>query len=151
MQDAQKDQINHEFKIMCWEQDCASVEKNIQEEKYRIEIEQARMKREIEAMFHDELELQKQSAKQDAQRNIQSIERNIHFENQTLTEQTMGQRYRLEFYKREKANMLQNQKKQQRGIALQQDAEEEYNKRGMLQQKKIKVLKDKILVLEKSL
>ena len=42
--------------------------------------------------------------------NIQEIERNIHYENQTLTEKTMGQRYLLEFYKREKSKQVGSQK-----------------------------------------
>ena len=151
MHDVGKEKLKYELELMAWQQDCGSLEKTIQEEKYRIEIEQARMKREMEAQFQDELELQKQTAKQDAQRNIQGIERSIHFENQTLTEKTMGQRYLLDFYKREKAKMLQASKKQERGIALQQDATEEYEKRGLAQQRKIKILKEKILVLEKSL
>lgn len=42
-------------------------------------------------------------------------------------------------------------KDQERGISLQQDQSEEYEKRGLQQQKRIKVLKDKIILLEKSL
>ena len=47
----------------------------------------------------------KLQAKQDAQRNIQEIERNIHYENQKLTEKTMSQRYTLDYYKREKSKL----------------------------------------------
>ena len=64
----------------------------------------------MEAQFQESLEQFKAQAKQDAQRNIQEIERNIHYENQKLTEKTMGQRYNLEYYKREKAKLDGNQK-----------------------------------------
>ena len=63
------------------------------------------MKREMESQFQESLEKFKAQAKQDAQRNIQEIERNIHYENQKLEEKTMGQRYNLAYYKREKKSM----------------------------------------------
>lgn len=62
--------------------------------------------------------MQRQMAEQDALRNIQGIERTIHYENQTLTEKTMGQRYLLDYYKREKGKMTGQVKNQERGIAL---------------------------------
>ena len=39
MQDVGKDKLKYELELMAWQQDCASLEKTIQEEKYRIEIE----------------------------------------------------------------------------------------------------------------
>lgn len=57
----------------------------------------------------------------------------------------------LDFYKREKLKLDQKSKEKNRDIALNQDAAEEYEKRGLMQQKKIKILKDKIILLEKSL
>ena len=92
-----------------------------------------------------------QQAIQDAQRNIQEIERNIHFENKKLTEKTMSQRYTLDYYKREKQSLDGNSKEQQRDIIIQQGTADQYEQRGLAQQKKIKVLKEKITVLEKSL
>ena len=52
-----KEKLKYELELMAWQQDCASVEKTIQEEKYRIEIEQAKMKREMEHQFEEELAL----------------------------------------------------------------------------------------------
>ena len=52
-----KEKLKYELELMAWQQDCASVEKTIQEEKYRIEIEQAKMKREMEKQFEEELAL----------------------------------------------------------------------------------------------
>ena len=48
MQGVGKEKLKFEFELMSWQNDCASLEKTIQEEKYRIEIEQARMKRDLE-------------------------------------------------------------------------------------------------------
>jgi len=76
------------------------------------------MKRDMEIQFQESLELAQQQAKQDAQRNIQEIERNIHYENQRLTEKTMSQRYTLEYYKREKAKLDDMHKKNNRDIAI---------------------------------
>ena len=36
---AQREKLKYELELMAWRQDCASLEKTIQEEKYRIEIE----------------------------------------------------------------------------------------------------------------
>ena len=48
------------------------------------------MKQEKELEYDASLEQFKSQANQDAQRNIQEIERNIHYENQKLTEKTMS-------------------------------------------------------------
>lgn len=56
MKDVEKEKLKYELELMAWQQDCASLEKTIQEEKYRIEIEQARMKKEMESQFQDSLE-----------------------------------------------------------------------------------------------
>jgi ABC-type lipoprotein release transport system permease subunit len=44
MQDVGKEKLKYELELMTWQQDCASLEKAFQEEKYLIEIELARMK-----------------------------------------------------------------------------------------------------------
>lgn len=49
---------------------------------------------------------------------IQDIERNIHHENQKLTEKTMSQRYSLDYYKREKQKMLEENKTFKRDMML---------------------------------
>jgi hypothetical protein len=48
------------------------------------------MKKEMEKENHSKLEEYKYKANQEAQRNIQEIERTIHYENQKLTEKTMS-------------------------------------------------------------
>jgi hypothetical protein len=63
----------------------------------------------------------------------------------------MSQRYTLEYYKRQKAKLDAHQKQQARDIMIQQETQDQYEQRGLLQQKKIKILKEKIMVLEKSL
>ena len=49
MKAVSNEKLKYELEMMAWEQDCGLVEKNIKEEKYRIEIEQARMKKEMES------------------------------------------------------------------------------------------------------
>lgn len=44
MDDVGKEKLRYELELKAWQQDCDSLEKTIQEEKYKIEIEQARMK-----------------------------------------------------------------------------------------------------------
>lgn len=90
MNDEKNKKLRYDLELMVMQQDCASLEKTIQQEKYQIEIEMARMKKEKKSEFENELKLQQQMAKEDAQRNIQGIERKIHSENQTLTEKTIG-------------------------------------------------------------
>ena len=63
----------------------------------------------------------------------------------------MSQRYTLDYYKREKSKQDTNNKHQQRDMMLQQETNDQYEQRGIQQQKKIKILKEKILILEKSL
>jgi hypothetical protein len=63
----------------------------------------------------------------------------------------MSQRYLLDYYKREKAKLDTKHKSENRDILIQQETAEQYEQRGLQQQKRIKILKEKILVLEKSL
>ena len=56
----------------------------------------------------------------------------------------MSQRYTLDYYKREKAKLDTDAKSQQRNILIQQEAADQYENRGLQQQKKIKILKEKI-------
>ena len=51
MDDVGKEKLRYELELKAWQQDCDSLEKTIQEEKYKIEIEQARMKREMNIEF----------------------------------------------------------------------------------------------------
>lgn len=56
MQDVGKEKLKYELELMTWQQDCASLEKAFQEEKYLIEIELARMKKEKEKEYNASLE-----------------------------------------------------------------------------------------------
>jgi hypothetical protein len=60
MQDVGKEKLKYELELMTWQQDCASLEKSFQEEKYLIEIELARMKQEKEIEYEASLEKFKQ-------------------------------------------------------------------------------------------
>ena len=63
----------------------------------------------------------------------------------------MSQRYTLEYYKREKQRLEHDNKEKSRDIVIQDGTKEQYEQRGLNQTKKIKSLKEKIMVLEKSL
>ena len=63
----------------------------------------------------------------------------------------MSQWYTLDYYKREKARLEGDKKEMSRDIVIQDGTKEQYEQRGMQQTKKIKSLKEKIMVLEKSL
>ena len=52
MDDVGKEKLRYELELKAWQQDCDSLEKTIQEEKYKIEIEQARMKQEMNNEFN---------------------------------------------------------------------------------------------------
>jgi hypothetical protein len=55
MDDVGKEKLRYELELKAWQQDCDSLEKTIQEEKYKIEIEQARMKQEMNKKFKESL------------------------------------------------------------------------------------------------
>lgn len=63
----------------------------------------------------------------------------------------MSQRYSLDYYKREKQRIIDENKTFKREMMLNLGTADQYDQRGKQQQKKIKVLKSKIQILEKSL
>ena len=82
---------------------------------------------------------------------IQEIEKNIHLENSKLTEKTVAQRYSIDYYKREIANLKEINKNFKRDININHGTEQEYVRRQELQQKRTKQYKQKIEILEQSL
>lgn len=119
--------------------------------KYENQIELAKMKMEIEAEYEEQLEKFQQKAHQEAQRTIQTIESQIHDENQTLTLKTISQRYRLEKHKKEIEAQREQNRKLKRDIAINAGTEEQYMQRDATQARKIQAYKNKIQILEKSL
>ena len=119
--------------------------------KYENQIELAKMKMEIEAEYEEQLEKFQQKAHQEAQRTIQTIESQIHDENQTLTLKTISQRYRLEKHKKEIEAQREQNRKLKRDIAINAGTEEQYMQRDAMQARKIQAYKNKIQILEKSL
>lgn len=63
----------------------------------------------------------------------------------------MSQRYSLDYYKREKEKQIDKNKNLKRDMMLNLGTVDQYDQRGKTQQAKIKVLKSKIQILEKSL
>ena len=82
---------------------------------------------------------------------IQTIESQIHQENQSLTLKTISQRYKLEKHKKEIEAQQEANRKIQRDIAINAGTEEQYHARAKMQTKKITAYKNKIQILEKSL
>ncbi len=68
MDDTFKKRIQYEAQLASWKNQCNSITKVIQEEKYNIQIEQAKMKKAIEAEYKESLEKFKQQAQLDAER-----------------------------------------------------------------------------------
>ena len=64
---------------------------------------------------------------------ILDIEKNIHLENQKLTEKTVAQRYSLDYRKREKLRLQEENKQAKRAYMLQLGAVDQYDQRGKLQ------------------
>jgi len=60
---------------------------------------------------------------------IQEIEKNIHLENSKLTEKTVAQRYSIDYYKREIANLKEINKNFKRDININHGTEQEYVRR----------------------
>jgi len=89
-------------------------------------IELAQMKMEVEEDYEEQLEKLKQKASQDAQRTIQTIESQIHEENQSVTLKTISQRYKLEKHKKEIEAQKQVNKNIKRDIAINAGTEEQY-------------------------
>ena len=75
---------------------------------------------------------------------IQEIEKNIHLENAKLTEKTIAQRYSIDYYKREIANLKEMNKNFKRDININSGTEQEYVRRQELQQRRTKQYKEKI-------
>ncbi|CDW79859.1 UNKNOWN [Stylonychia lemnae] len=124
MDDTYKKRIYFETQLQHWRNQCNSIQKVIQDEKYNIQIEQAKMKKAIESEYKESLEKFKAQAQLDAERN---------------------------YYKREKQKMADDNKTFKRDMMLNLGTADQYDQRGKNQQKKIKVLKSKIQILEKSL
>lgn len=89
--------------------------------------------------------------KDEAKTGVQIIERKIHADHQSLTDQAMSQRYTIDYFKREKAQLEKQKNEQNRNLVIENDTAEQYEQRGHQQVRKIQLLKEKILVLEKSL
>jgi len=81
MDDTQKKKMAFEIELSHWRNECAIKAKEIQEVKYKNQIELAKRKQRLEMETEAKLELFKQQAQRDAERNILDIEKNIHQEN----------------------------------------------------------------------
>jgi len=102
------------------------LQQKITQAKYENQIELAKMKLEIEAEYEQQLEKFQQKAQQEAQRTIQTIESQIHEENQSLTLKTISQRYKLEKHKKEIEGQKEANRKIKRDIAINAGTEEQY-------------------------
>ena len=88
------------------------------------------MAEEREEDLQKKLQAHEATANINAERNVQQIERNIHAENQELTEKTMSQRYTLDYYRREKDQLKSMQAEKMRDLDIEQETSEKYELRG---------------------
>jgi hypothetical protein len=109
------------------------LQKQITEERNFIEIERAKLKNNVEAELDENLEKVKLQAQNDAESNIEHIERNIHHENEKLSQKTMAQRNTLEYYKKQKYQGGETNKVFKRNMQLNMGAVDEYEQRGKQQ------------------
>lgn len=151
MKDVERKKIVYELELFEWGQQCKKLQDKITQTKYNNQIELAKVKRQIEAEYDESLEKFKAQASQDAQRNIQEIENNIHLENSKLSSVTQAQRYEIEREKRELMHAKEMNVNFKRDINLNAGTEKQYLVRETQQQKNIQANKAKIQVLEKSL
>ena len=75
----------------------------------------------------------------------------IYENNSKLNEKWIFQRYEIDRIKKQKEQILKLNKNYKRDMMLNAETMEEYSKRQQSQNKKIKLLKSKIQILEKSL
>ena len=83
--------------------------------------------------------------------NVNNLEMDIYENNSKLNEKCIFQRYEIDRIKKQKEQIMKLNKNYKRDMMLNAETMEEYSKRQQSQNKKIKLLKSKIQILEKSL
>lgn len=90
-------------------------------------------------------------AKMEAAQESKATEKEIHKKNSELNNDSVGQRYQIAKIKTDNDSLINQNKVFKRDMMLNAETVEEYSKRQNNQNRKIKLLKSKIHILEKSL
>jgi len=110
-------------------------------------IENKKINEENDANFQEEL----YKDKEDAEKQIKKLGIEIHENNTQMNEKSVLQRYEIDKIKKQKEEIIKLNKAYKRDMMLNAETMEEYSKRQQSQNKKIKMLKSKIQILENSL
>ncbi|CAI2366967.1 unnamed protein product [Moneuplotes crassus] len=94
---------------------------------------------------------EKDKDKEEAETQVKQLGVEIHENNTQMNEKSVLQRYEISKLNKQKAQILKLNKNYKRDMMLNAETMEEYSKRQQTQNKKIKLLKSKIQILEKSL
>lgn len=113
----------------------------------KMAIENQKIQHENDKNFQEEM----YKDKEDAERQIKKLGIEIHENNTQMNEKSILQRYEIDKIKKQKEEIIKLNKSYKRDMMLNAETMEEYSKRQQNQNKKIKLLKSKIQILEKSL
>lgn len=124
------------------------LEQKLKEIKYEYMLKMAQDNQIIQA--ENEIRFQEAALLINSDEN-QLKEKEIHDNNMKFNEKSTFQRYEIERIKKQKDQIMKLNKNYKRDMMLNAETMEEYSKRQQNQNKKIKMLKSKIQILEKSL
>jgi hypothetical protein len=124
------------------------LEQKLKEIKYEYMLKMAQDNQVVQA--ENEIKFQQEALMINTDEN-QEKEKEIHDNNTQLNEKSTFQRYEIDRIKKQMEKIVKLNKSYKRDMMLNAEAMEEYSKRQNAQNKKIKLLKNKIQILEKSL
>jgi hypothetical protein len=113
----------YECQLLEWNAQCVALQEKINKVKYDNQIKMAEDRQRIEAQHENSIEEFKQRANQEASRNIVEIEKNIHLENEKLSQLTVTQRGDIEFYKKDIKQLKEINRNLKRDININQGTE----------------------------
>jgi len=140
-----------EMEVEFWRNKYDQLKKEFEVLKYDNINENTKMFRKIKLQHEDDIDIERKKAKTDAEKNISEIEKNIRYENDKLRDNVVIQQSEVDFLKKERHQVLEANKNFKRDMMLNAVTIDEYSKRQYEQNKKIKLLKSKVQMLEKTL
>jgi hypothetical protein len=150
-EELQKDMIAYEKEMEDLNQKKKKYDEKLKKINYdfmlKMAIENQKLQEEHEANFQEELF----KDKEDAEKQIKKLGIEIHENNSQMNEKSSLQRYEIDKIKKQKEQIMKLNKSYKRDMMLNAETMEEYSKRQQNQNKKIKLLKSKIHILENSL
>mmetsp|Transcript_31753 Transcript_31753/g.28123 ORF Transcript_31753/g.28123 Transcript_31753/m.28123 type:complete len:300 (+) Transcript_31753:111-1010(+) len=126
-------------------------DKELREIKYDFMLKMAMENQELQQAYESNFQEELYKDKEEAESQIKQLGIEIHENNNQMNEKSVLQRYEIEKIKKQKHQIIRLNKNYKRDMMLNAETMEEYSKRQQSQNKKIKLLKSKIQILEKSL